>query len=174
MHNVHYNLRPQTKEFQSPASTTPTVRTAIWLCVLALEQEQSRITEHPSSDTNNVRKLECSCKLPPEPSSKRNPARISLTILTAPEGAQEEHLHYISAGLQSKDNMGILNRIGQGHRNSIKLLLLLILGLLGVAQGLSDCEILEEWIPDIFAGTTSCCSHFGIRCSGDRIKIRKM
>jgi hypothetical protein len=53
---------------------------------------------------------------------------------------------------------------------SVWFLLLLMLSILSVVQALTDCQIMHEWLPDMFDGTvTVCCKHSGISCGGGRI-----
>jgi hypothetical protein len=48
--------------------------------------------------------------------------------------------------------------------------LLMMLSVIGVAQGLSDCQIMFDWLPDMYNGDgIACCSQPGITCQGDRI-----
>jgi hypothetical protein len=50
-------------------------------------------------------------------------------------------------------------------------LLLLMLSILGVVQALTDCQIMNEWLPEMFDGTgTACCEHSGISCTGGRLE----
>jgi hypothetical protein len=56
------------------------------------------------------------------------------------------------------------------HGKTTALLLLMILSVFGVVQGQSDCQIMIDWLPDMFNGDgTACCSQPGIACQGDRI-----
>jgi hypothetical protein len=45
--------------------------------------------------------------------------------------------------------------------------LLLMMSFMAVVQGLSDCQIMEDWLPTMFTGAgTACCDQAGITCSG--------
>jgi hypothetical protein len=59
------------------------------------------------------------------------------------------------------------------RRSSVGLLLLVLLSNFGVAQGsqaTTDCQILIDWLPEIFNGTDiACCDQAGIKCNGGRI-----
>jgi hypothetical protein len=59
------------------------------------------------------------------------------------------------------------------RRTPVGFLLLTTLSILGVAQGAQatpDCQILIDWIPEIFNGTDiACCDQAGIKCAWGRI-----
>jgi hypothetical protein len=67
---------------------------------------------------------------------------------------------------QTMRNCGIAPRHGK-HTGFV---LLMMLSVLGVAQGASDCQIMTDWLPEMFNGDgTACCDQQGITCQGDRI-----
>jgi hypothetical protein len=54
----------------------------------------------------------------------------------------------------------------KGLRKLSGLLLLLMMSILGVVQGLTDCQIMEDWLPTMFDGVgTACCLQSGITCN---------
>jgi hypothetical protein len=53
--------------------------------------------------------------------------------------------------------------ISSGRGKTDWILLLLMLSILGVVQALTDCQIMNEWLPDMFDGT-ACCKQSGISC----------
>jgi hypothetical protein len=56
-------------------------------------------------------------------------------------------------------------RSARGHGKSVSFLLLLLLSIFGVAQALTDCRIVHDWIPARFNGTgIVCCVQSGITC----------
>jgi hypothetical protein len=59
-------------------------------------------------------------------------------------------------------------RSARGHEKTSCFLLLIILSILGVAQALTDCKIIHDWIPSRF-NETSCCEQSGITCVAGRI-----
>jgi hypothetical protein len=51
-------------------------------------------------------------------------------------------------------------------------ILLVILSVFGVVQGLTDCQIMKDWLPKLFSGEgTACCSQAGLNCIDDRISV---
>jgi hypothetical protein len=59
-------------------------------------------------------------------------------------------------------------RNARGHGKTGRLLLLWILCILGIAQALTDCQILNDWLPKKF-NEASCCEESGITCAAGRI-----
>jgi hypothetical protein len=83
----------------------------------------------------------------------------------APE--EEQHHQFAHHGRFKIERGNMRDWKGQGLRKMSGFHLLLMLNILGVAQGLSDCQIMEGWMPDMFDGAgTACCDQSGIRCSG--------
>jgi hypothetical protein len=66
--------------------------------------------------------------------------------------------------------------ISSGRRKTPWILLLLMMSILGVVQALTDCQIMHEWLPEMFDGTgTVCCEQSGIKCDwGSRGRITEM
>jgi hypothetical protein len=56
----------------------------------------------------------------------------------------------------------------RGHGKTVSFLLLLLLSIFGVAQALTDCQIVNDWLPKKF-NETSCCEHDFITCAAGRI-----
>jgi hypothetical protein len=57
------------------------------------------------------------------------------------------------------------NTFGRGKTGWI--LLILMINILGIVQALTDCQIMNEWLPEMFDGTGSaCCVQSGISCTG--------
>jgi hypothetical protein len=59
-------------------------------------------------------------------------------------------------------------RSARGHGKICSFLLLLMLGIIGMAQALKDCQILNDWLPKKF-NEASCCEHLAITCVSGRI-----
>jgi hypothetical protein len=58
------------------------------------------------------------------------------------------------------------------HSKTSGILLLLGLCIMGVAQALTDCQIMIDWLPKMFDGAgTSCCDQTGITCVSGRITL---
>jgi hypothetical protein len=77
--------------------------------------------------------------------------------------------------MKSMENQAMTRTSWKGSRRqtSFGLLLLMTLSTLGVAQGAqatTDCQILIDWLPEMFNSTdTSCCDDDGIKCYAGRI-----
>jgi hypothetical protein len=66
---------------------------------------------------------------------------------------------------KTKSMRGHAIRSSRGYVKANWILLLLILSILSVVQALTDCQIMKDWLPDMFDGTgTACCSQPGITC----------
>jgi hypothetical protein len=53
------------------------------------------------------------------------------------------------------------------RRNASGFHLLLLMSLPGLVQGITDCQIMEDWLPAMFTGAgTACCDQDGITCTG--------
>jgi hypothetical protein len=59
-------------------------------------------------------------------------------------------------------------RNARGHGKISSFLLLMMLIFMGVAQALTDCQILNDWLPKKF-NEASCCEHLAITCVSGRI-----
>jgi hypothetical protein len=58
-----------------------------------------------------------------------------------------------------------------GHGKTSGFILLMMMIIMGVAQALTDCQIMHDWLSEIFDGTgTACCDQSGISCHWGRIK----
>jgi hypothetical protein len=66
---------------------------------------------------------------------------------------------------KTKSLRGQAIRSSRGHSKANGILLLFIQSILSVVQALTDCQIMKNWLPEMFDGTgTDCCSHLGIIC----------
>jgi hypothetical protein len=98
-----------------------------------------------------------------KPSTARHPPEPPVPAL------EEEH-RFQSAYVRSKVKRGQAkgkNRKGAIRCKLFGLLSVVMLSILGIVQGLSDCQIMEDWLPAMFDGAgTACCIQSGITCNG--------
>jgi hypothetical protein len=154
---------PQSR-YSSDASQedhTPVSLTSIQLQELALEEEQSFIEEYPVVP----RISHCDSQSSGSLESKH---ALILALKKRPDCIYANLTHPKRSSIRpskTKSLRGHAIRSSHGHGKANWIFLLVILSILSVVQALTDCQIMKNWLPEMFDGTgTACCLQPGISC----------
>jgi hypothetical protein len=150
MQSIHQTSCPQAiraKQTLAPSSSRQLKKNAL---------ETSSNPKHPSSPQISL----------PFNASHSTPSFASSSIVRYSTRIFHQNKRHVKKKGQTMSNCGIAFR----HGKPTGFVLLMMLSVIGVAQGASDCQIMIDWLPDMFNGDgTACCSQPGITCQGDRI-----